>query len=421
MPITSPSRPAASASPCLLSATGRRRRAFGAFGALVGLLTAGLAPAALAQRASSTSAGATGEASAGVGPSTWTVTATTLDVLTGPDDDIPVTLDLDVYLPSSATTTNPAPAMLHTHGFGGDKANGESVANAEYFASKGYVVITHSTQGFGGSTGCIGLDSTDYDAKNVAKIVDLLATMPEVATNGPGDPKVGLLGGSYGGGLQGGAAYLDSRIDAISIGRSWNALQYSLVPNNWVLDPEANMYDLIGHEQGVFKQQWTTMFFGVGSAAPAQNTGGCDPFSQQLAYPGAVPCSGFIPEICPIYASLTSTGNTLAGQREVIFKTSIANYIDQVNAPTMLVQGMPDTLFTPTEAAATYTALKKRGVPSTMIWHNGGHGGYNGNPGEAEAYNGSWVDRPSEFANAYLPRRTLQWFEKYVRGEASLD
>lgn len=382
----------------------------GAAALLAGTLAIGTTTAATAQTGTGD-----GQAPAGVGPNAFTVTPTTLDVMTGPDDSVAVTLDLDIYLPANATAATPQPAMLHTHGFGGAKDNAESVANATYFASKGYVVITHSTQGFGASTGCIGLDSTDYDAKNVGAIVDLLASMPEVATDGPGDPKVGLLGGSYGGGLQGGAAFLDPRIDAIAPGRTWNALQYSLVPNNWVIDPATDLFDLMAHEQGVFKQTWTSLFFASGASRGAPG-GSCDPINQQLAYPGALPCPGFVPEICPIYASLTTTGNSLDGQRDVIFKTSIEQYIDELTVPTLVVQGLPDTLFTPTEATATYTALRDRGVPAAMIWISSGHGGYFSVPGEAEAYTGQFADDPEGFANSYLPRRTLQWFEKHVRG-----
>ncbi len=386
----------------------------------VGALALTTATTAVSARSTATlDAIGTGEGPAGPGPDTWTVVASTVDTLTGPARDIPVTLDIDVWMPSSATTATPAPAIIHTHGFGGNKANNESLANAAFMASFGYVVITHSTQGFGGSSGCIGLDSTDYDAWNVRAMVDLLASMPEVAQNAPGDPKVGLMGGSYGGGLQGGAAFLDDRIDAIAIGRSWNALQYSLVPNNWVIDPDTTMFNLIGHEQGVFKQQWTSLFFGFGTSQPPSGNGGCDPITQQTEFPGAVPCLGFVPEVCPIYASLTSTGNSLPEHRETITRTSIATYIDQVTVPTMVSQGLTDTLFTATDAAATFTAQRQADVPTAMIWHQSGHGGYFSPPGEAEPYTGRWDDTPesqAEFAKAYLPRRYLNWMEKHVRG-----
>ncbi len=386
---------------------------------LAALLLVGGLVGAIGQGVARAQATSTGEAPAGPGPATWTVTPFTVDVTTGPEDTVEVTIDADLWVPSTATAADPAPAIVHTHGFGGSKQNAESLANAAYFASHGYVVVTHSTQGFGGSTGCIGLDSTDYDAKNLGALVDVLATMPEVATDAPGDPQVGLLGGSYGGGLQAGAAFLDPRIDAIAIGRSWNALQYSLVPNNWVVDPAAAMLDLQVHEQGVFKQQWTSLFFGSGQSQPAMGNGGCDPVSQQAAYPGSPPCTGFIPDICPIYAALTTTGNSLPGQRELIFRSSAATYLDQIDTPTLVVQGMPDTLFTPTEAAATFVAQRDGGAPAAMIWHAGGHGGYNGAPGEAEAYGGQYDDSAESqdvFSRGYLPRRTLNWFERHVRG-----
>ena len=100
-------------------------------------------------------------------------------------------------------------------------------------------------------------------------------------------------------------------------------------------------------------------------------------------------------------------------------RSSVATVLEDLDAPTLLLQGLPDTLFTPTEAAATYRTLRDRGVPTAMIWDSGGHGGYQTGPGEAEAYGGQWDDTPdsqAEFADGYLPRRTLQWFERHVRG-----
>lgn len=363
--------------------------------------------------------GIDGQAPGEVGPHDWTVEPFTIDVTTGPDDGYELTVDADLYRPTDATPQAPAPAMLVTHGFGGTKDNAESVTLATYFASHGYVVISWSSFGFGGSAGCIALDSIDWDAKTAIAMMDHLAGLDYVALDAPGDPKVGMIGGSYGGGSQLLVAASDDRIDALAPGRTWNTLQYSLVPNNWIADAAAP-WDLDNYEQGVFKQEWTTLFFGLGQSQPAMGNGGCDPITQQTLFPGQPPCSGFLPPVCEIYARLTSTGDATEEGRSFVERAAGGAFVDQITAPTMFAQGMPDTLFTPTETTATFLALRERGVPVAMIWHDGGHGGYAGAPGEGEPYDGKFGaeqdEADADFAASYWARRHLQWMERYVRG-----
>ena len=381
------------------------------------------APATAAPATRTPAATSDGQAPAGPGPYGWEVQPLTLDVMTGPDGDLPVTIDADVWVPEVATPSSPAPAVLTTHGFGNTKDAAEQRANSAYFASHGYVVLSYTSMGFGGSSSCIGLDSLDYDVPVARAGIDHLASRPDVALDGPDDPKVGMVGGSYGGGLQGLVAAVDHRMDAIAIGRSWNTLQYSLDPNNWIPDG-ADPWDLDVADQGVFKQGWTSLFFALGASQPANGAGGCDPVTQQQEFPGTTPCPGFVPAICPTFEHLSTTGDATDADRELVGRSSVATRLDQLDAPTLLLQGLPDTLFTPTEAAATYRALRERGVPTAMIWDSGGHGGYQTGPGEAEAYGGQWDDSPAsqaEFANGYLPRRTLQWFERHVRGRHDVD
>ncbi len=359
-----------------------------------------------------------GQAPAGPGPYAWEVQPLTLEVMTGPDADLPVTIDADVWVPEVASPSSPAPAVLTTHGFGNTKDAAEQLANSAYFASHGYVVLSYTSMGFGGSSSCIGLDSLDYDVPVARAGIDHLASRADVALDAPGDPKVGMIGGSYGGGLQGLVAAVDHRMDAIAIGRSWNTLQYSLDPNNWIPDG-ADPWDLDATDQGVFKQGWTSLFFALGATQPANGAGGCDPVTQQEEFPGTTPCPGFVPAICPTFEHLSTTGDATDADRALVGRSSVATVLEDLDAPTLLLQGLPDTLFTPTEAAATYRTLRDRGVPTAMIWDSGGHGGYQTGPGEAEAYGGQWDDTPdsqAEFADGYLPRRTLQWFERHVRG-----
>ena len=88
-------------------------------------------------------------------------------------------------------------AVLLAHGFGGSK---RSVADdAAQFADRGYAVLAYSAQGMGNSGGLIHLNSPDYEIRDAQRLLDWLATRPEIQLDGPGDPRVGAVGGSYGG------------------------------------------------------------------------------------------------------------------------------------------------------------------------------------------------------------------------------
>src|SRR3954463_6549282 len=57
----------------------------------------------------------------------------------------------DLYKPDTASASKPAPAVLTTNGFGGSKDDQADMA--KLLASRGYVVLSYSGLGFGGS-GC---------------------------------------------------------------------------------------------------------------------------------------------------------------------------------------------------------------------------------------------------------------------------
>src|SRR5262249_55767232 len=48
--------------------------------------------------------------------------------------------------------------------------------------------------------------------------------------------------------------------------------------------------------------------------------------------------------------------------------------MNKIKAPTLIIQGTVDTLFTLDEAVSNYAILKKNNVPVGMLWFCGGHG-----------------------------------------------
>jgi len=350
----------------------------------------------------------------------YTTSTALVDVIDGPTDAHQATLDTRLYLPDNATASTPQPAVVMTHGFAGSKDSGEVTSMADFLARHGYVVLTYTSQGFGKSSGCIRLDSLDYDVKDSMRLTDkLLAPRPDVARDTTG-PLIGLIGGSYGGGIILNVAASDPRVRAIIPGRTWNSLQFALDPNNLVAagDPTGFSHQLAA--QGVFKFEWTSFFFADGNASAAQGNGGC---AQEKATSGdptmvaGAACLGFPSQVCQTYATLSATGNADSSTLTLVQQSSVANFFGKLKVPTMLVQGQSDTLFNENDAVATYTGLQAAGVPVAMIWNSGGHGGYDSLPGECEVYgNGT-----SGLDSCYLPLRALAWFDRWLRGDGSVD
>jgi len=139
----------------------------------------------------------------------------TVDTLVGPNNDIPCKVDADIYRPDDASRTRKKPAILTTHGFGGSKDDSNQTAVGKGFVKQGYVVLSYTGLGFPDSECDIYLDDPDFDGKAGRQIVSVLAgqkpfndangnqrRVDYVAKEGPGDPRVGMIGGSYGGQIQ---------------------------------------------------------------------------------------------------------------------------------------------------------------------------------------------------------------------------
>src|SRR5712691_6291779 len=174
-----------------------------------------------------------------------------ITVTDGPLDNQDVVLDASFFTP---TGSGRVPAVLLAHGFGETKnaVRGE----AEQLARAGFAVLIWSARGFGKSTGQIVLDSPDYEVKDVEQLVSWLARQPRVLLDRPGDPRVGIAGASYGGGIALLAAGYDHRIDAIVPQITWHNLATALFP-----DAAGG-----GPQDGVFKRQWAGLLFAQGSA-----------------------------------------------------------------------------------------------------------------------------------------------------------
>ncbi len=300
-----------------------------------------------------------------------------IDVPAGPGLTGTISLDTTLYLPA----VTPAPAVLVAHGFGGSKASVD--ADARDLAARGFVALTWSARGFGASGGQIALDSPDYEVADASRLVDWLAGRPEVRQDAPGDPRVGVTGGSYGGALALLLAGYDKRIDAIAPVITWNDLDQALFPQSAAATAPPQNTPARGAfgPDGVFKRGWAGVFFSSG-LGPAP---GGAPRS------GAATCGRFTAQVCAAYTEAATTGRLSAATAALLARSSPASVTDRITAPTLLVQGEADTLFGLDQADANARQIAAHGTPVSVMWYSGGHDGGAPDEGVRTAI-GNWLD-----------------------------
>ncbi|GLX52465.1 ABC transporter ATP-binding protein [Streptomyces hygroscopicus subsp. hygroscopicus] len=263
-----------------------------------------------------------------------------------------------VRLDTSYFTAGPAgrrPAVLLAHGFGGSKD--DLRRQAEDLARHGYAVLTWSARGFGRSTGRIGLNDPKTEVADVSRLVDWLAEQPQVRLDRPGDPRVGIAGGSYGGAVSLLAAGYDHRVDAIAPALTYWNLADALFPN------------------GVFKKLWAGVFFGEGGG-----------------------CARFEPALCRMYDRVAASGTPDAAARALLQERSPSAVGSRIEVPTLLVQGQTDSLFTLGQADAAEHAIKANGAPVDVDWVAGGHDG-------------------GDLETGRVQNRVRAWFDRYLKGD----
>ncbi|WP_033818043.1 alpha/beta fold hydrolase [Kitasatospora sp. MBT63] len=305
-----------------------------------------------------------------------------LDLPETPGSAATVPIDTSFF----TTGSGPRPAVLLAHGFGGSK-EGER-ARAEQLARSGYAVLTWSARGFGKSGGKIGLDAPDREVQDVRHLVDWLAQRPEVRLDGPGDPRVGITGASYGGGVALlGAAY-DPRIDAVATQITWWNLADALFPQG---------VQGGGAADGVFKKLWAGIFFTTGSAA--------DPSAGPGGRPGGAPaqgpigCGRFLDEVCAMYDRVATAGHADPDAVAMLERSSPSSVGDRIKVPTLVVQGQQDSLFPLDQGDEIARAVAANGAPVAVDWFAGGHDG--GTEGSARV-----DDRVTAWFDRYLEQRT---------------
>jgi len=247
-------------------------------------------------------------------------------------------LGATLYIPPES---GPRPSVLMTHGWGAARISPLTVGKAMNYAQNGYAVLTYDSRGFAQSEGTVGLNGP-RETKDAQRLIDFLANETgqygvEVAKDGADNPRVGMDGISYAGGIQYQVAEADDRLDAMVPRITWNDLSYSLEPN------------------GVIKIGWLSALLGLGQLNTLLDSD-----------------ADVTEDLTDWYLDAVQTNEVPAEAQEAFRERSVA-YKDEVGVPTLLMQGWNDSLFNPTEALDTYEKLQSEGTESRLLFYKGGH------------------------------------------------
>jgi len=265
-----------------------------------------------------------------------------------PGTTAPVKICYTLFKPAVATSAHKVPLIFHSHGWAGSRTT-DPAAFSKWFAH-GYAVLSFDQRGFGESGGKAHILNPAIEGVDVQRLIAMVAAKPWVRLDGPGDPRMGAIGGSYGGGYQflGAFRNLQTRgkpvFDALAPQITWNDLSDSLAPS------------------GVVRTEWAAALSAAGLPSDALETnvyaalleGAATGTWPDGSIPGTFDMKGYVAHNGPKW-------HVSQGRR--------------LNIPVLFGQGTTDTLFPLQQAlvnwstALTSTARKH----SIFVAYNGGH------------------------------------------------
>lgn len=265
------------------------------------------------------------------------------------DVDIPmrdgIKIRATVYQPALQPNET-APLVISAHGFGGFRTSGpvslygmfvvtgEATLNAWHH---NYWVISFDQRGFGDSGGDVEMMQPKYEPRDVMEIVTWAnRNLPRLSRETPDDPLVGMVGESWGGGVQLLASIFDPRIDAIVPVATWNNLARTLAPNDQM------------------KTYWGSLLVAGGGVSSFFD------FGKMLESP---------------YRELVG-GTMTPAARELLERASPASYCKQQRYPQadmLLLQGFTDTMMPLNEAVENRKCALEGGRDVRLVAIQKGH------------------------------------------------
>lgn len=277
-----------------------------------------------------------------------TVTNACLTSVPDPGTSAPVKICYSLFRPAGATRDHQVPMVLHSHGWGGSRTANPTAFKR--FTDAGYGVLSFDQRGFGESGGHAYVENPTVEGHDVRALVNLISKLKWVEQDGKGDPRLGAIGGSYGGGYQFLGAFEEIRtqgrqvFDALAPQITWYDLSQSLAP------------------EGVVRTEWA-----LALSAAAVPTDALPPNIYKALVEGAATGTwpdGSIPGTEDLNAFFAKNGpryHVRQGRR--------------ITVPVLFGQGMTDTLFNSEQGLSNWRhALgKKARKRSIYVGYNGGH------------------------------------------------
>lgn len=327
-----------------------------------------------------------------------------------------VPLDANLALPAGSSN----PLVVLSHGYGGAKLG---YADLQPWAQRGYAALAFSARGFGEScgsaasrladpVGCaqgwVHLDDVRYEARDIQQLAGLLADAGVVDGT-----KVGVTGGSYGGGVSLDLAVLRDRVVlpdgtlapwTSPAGRPmriagavpwipWSDLAYALAPNGRTLDYEITSPTADLEPFGIAKQSFVAGLYASGQASGYYAPPGVDPGSDLTRWYAQINAGE------PYGADERALADELAAHHS-------AYYLDhsRAPAPTLIANGWTDDLFPVDEALRYYNRTRAQypDAPLSLMFLDFGH--QRGQNKDADV--------------ARFEQRAYAWMDRYVKGDA---
>jgi pimeloyl-ACP methyl ester carboxylesterase len=269
------------------------------------------------------------------------VTEGCLESVPDPGTSTPVSICYTLYQPPNTGADNQVPVIFEGHGWGGNRQTDPSAFSS--LIDAGFGVLSFDQRGFGDSGGKAHLMRPEVEGKDVQRLIDFVAEQPWVAKDAPGDPVLGAMGGSYGGGYQFVGAMSEimeksaTRFDALAPEITWHSLSESLAP------------------QGVARTEWAL-----------------------LLYLGGLPSDAHTTTVTKALLEALVTGNIPVSLEKFLERNGPAFHVAEgrkLDIPVLMRQGLTDNLFPMDQAIKTYDKLltPEARERSVLIGHNGGH------------------------------------------------